>query len=227
MENGTRIDVDMMYIRNKFRVGDRPDLKAKIIEIPYEGNNLVMLIFVPNKPDDLIELEYKLKGFNYSGYEDDLMMGSYKIGLPRFLSENQIDMRSSLEKIDLGVLFNPQASFSQMSPDIGYITKIIQTAVFEVDETGSELKNQFFEKASIEYHDKPIVLNYPFLFAIIYHHKGNKHLLFFGRVGGIFGKNLKKADDLLIKMKKYFSHASNHATFKYLILFNFIYLYSS
>ncbi|KAK5649530.1 hypothetical protein RI129_000559 [Pyrocoelia pectoralis] len=51
------IDIDMMSNKGRYKYYEDTELKAKFLEIPYKGNDVSMIIALPDKPEDIYTLE--------------------------------------------------------------------------------------------------------------------------------------------------------------------------
>ncbi|XP_076671483.1 serine protease inhibitor 3/4 isoform X12 [Andrena cerasifolii] len=92
-------NVPTMHRQGSYRYGELPNLNAKFVEIPYQGNELSMVIILPNEINGLPMVEKKLQGMSIAdilkqGYEREV-----QLQLPKFKIEKKIDLNSVLEKV--------------------------------------------------------------------------------------------------------------------------------
>lgn len=90
-----------MYQSSSFRYGQDSNLDCQILELPYKGDEMSMLIFLPNKRDGLPELEKKIKDFNFAYYDQKLHVVDVDLTLPRFRIESKTDMKKILQEVIL------------------------------------------------------------------------------------------------------------------------------
>lgn len=50
--------VPMMYQESKFKYASIPDDKVKILELPYNGRDITMVLILPNEGTPLSEVSY-------------------------------------------------------------------------------------------------------------------------------------------------------------------------
>ncbi|XP_076671480.1 serine protease inhibitor 3/4 isoform X9 [Andrena cerasifolii] len=131
-------NVPTMHRQGSYRYGELPNLNAKFVEIPYQGNELSMVIILPNEINGLPMVEKKLQGMSIAdilkqGYEREV-----QLQLPKFKIEKKIDLNSVLEKMGLTDMFTAHANFSGIADNKLAVSKVVQKAFIEVNEEGSE-----------------------------------------------------------------------------------------
>src|SRR5262249_39671419 len=110
------------------------------VELPYEGQELSLVVFLPNKRDGLSEFE---KGLNPEKLADWLRPfgeGKAEVQLPRFRVRNTLALKETLQGMGMPLAFSDEADFSGMGGQpqdlrLGYVAH--QTFV-EVNEEGTE-----------------------------------------------------------------------------------------
>uniref|UniRef100_A0A8C5UUU0 Serpin domain-containing protein n=1 Tax=Microcebus murinus TaxID=30608 RepID=A0A8C5UUU0_MICMU len=165
-----------------------PDVQAKVLEIPYKGEDLSMIVLLPNEIDGLQKLEDKLTAEKLIEWTSSQNMSKRDVDLylPRFKLEESYDLKDVLMAMGMVDVFSPQdADLSGMTGRRGLVvSKVLHKAFVEVTEEGAEaaaatgiVTGFTSTRYSIyeEFH-----CNHPFLFFI----KQNKtnSILFFGRV---------------------------------------------
>ncbi|KAG7209629.1 hypothetical protein KM043_011279 [Ampulex compressa] len=134
----TTKNVPTMHRNGHYRYADLLELDAKLIELPYEGEEYSMIIIVPNKVDGLSELGSKIRTMSTNtllteGYKQEI-----NLYLPRFKIESTMPLNNVLENMGLTHMFNSNANFSGISNQPLAVSKVIQKAFIEVNEEGSE-----------------------------------------------------------------------------------------
>ncbi|CAL7941296.1 unnamed protein product [Xylocopa violacea] len=169
IDSNTVKNVPTMYRQGTYQYGVLPDLDAKFIVIPYKGNELSMVIILPNKIDGLAQVEKKLQNVNLAnilnqGYEREV-----NLYLPKFKVESKINLNSVLEKMGLTDAFGAFANFSGIADKNLYISKVLQKAFIEVNEEGSEAAAATGVDIEIRCltSQMEIIVDHPFLYSIV------------------------------------------------------------
>lgn len=135
------IKVPMMSQKSEFKFKDFGSFSA--IELPYEGNDLSMIIFLPKEVDGLVDLEQSLTDDSVKNWLDDISK-SYKqeifVSLPKFKTTCEFQLAKVLAEMGMPSAFSlPPANFSGMTgrKDL-FISKVIHKAFVDVNEEGTE-----------------------------------------------------------------------------------------
>ena len=176
------VKTPMMYMKNdkaKFNYADVGDLQ--ILELPYKGEEISMLILLPTDNLDTIELSLtaeKLEEWKSQMKEDKLDA----IYLPKFEFDTKYFMKETLSKMGMPTAFG-NADFSGMDGTKSlFIDAVIHQAFVKVDEEGTEAAAAtaviMAESAAMQ--RKIFRADHPFIFIIQERETGN--ILFLGRV---------------------------------------------
>ncbi|XP_056220325.1 leukocyte elastase inhibitor-like isoform X1 [Seriola aureovittata] len=138
--------VRMMCQKSKFSHATIPEANFQILLMPYKGNDLSMLIFLPNEiQDDTTGLEKLEKELTYEKFVEwtrpDLMgQTEVEVRLPRFKMEETYDLNDVLKSMGMEDVFNAaKSNFSGMSSANDLVlSKVIHKAFVEVNEEGTE-----------------------------------------------------------------------------------------
>ncbi|CAK9818476.1 Serine protease inhibitor 3/4 (Fragment) [Anthophora plagiata] len=180
-------NVPTMYRQGTYRYGELPDLDAKFIVIPYKGDELSMLIILPNKIDGLAEVEKKLESTSITDILNQGFEREVKLYVPKFKVESKIMLNSILAKMGLNDAFTGRANFSGIADDKIAISKVLQKAFIEVNEEGSEAAaatGVLLYLTSVQF-TPGIEINRPFAYSIIYKSQNedqNSVVLFSGNI---------------------------------------------
>ena len=116
------------------------DENLQVLELPYDGTGVSMLVLLPERLDGLKLLEESLTVEKVSEWRDQLESVKIAVSLPKFTMETSYDLKRPL--INLGVVdvFDGKASdFSGMSDSKGlFVAKAIHKAFVDVNEEGTE-----------------------------------------------------------------------------------------
>jgi len=159
--------------------------RLQVLELPYEGKELSMLIILP-KDDDLGTVEISLGSRELSDLERMLSREEVDVYLPKFKLETRYFMSADLVAMGMPTAFGENADFSGMTGEKDlYISQVIHQAFVNVNEEGTEAAAATvvrmgvtgIEAAKIR---KVFKADHPFIFLIHDNETGN--ILFLGRV---------------------------------------------
>ncbi|XP_053268813.1 leukocyte elastase inhibitor isoform X3 [Pleuronectes platessa] len=182
--------VKMMYQETKFPYSFISKVNCQVLEIPYKGEELSMLIFLPKDIDDsstgLEKLEEKLTYENFVKWtrRDKMDKKKLELGLPRFKMEESYDMKDVLISMGMVDAFDMAMSdFSGMSPSKDLVlSKVVHKAFVEVNEVGTEAAAATASTKTYDLFGNPsvrFIADHPFLFFI--RHNPTMSVLFAGR----------------------------------------------
>lgn len=139
-ENGI-ITVPMMNQINKLNYYDDNTLQAQVLELPYVGEKLSMLIVLPRAMSGLPCLETMLTDSEVNSWDRYFVKQSVNVYLPKFTMTFKIDLRKVLVAMGMTDAFDMnRANFSGMdgNPHWLYINSAAHKAFIEVHEEGTE-----------------------------------------------------------------------------------------
>lgn len=178
----TQIEVPMMLSDNEFNYMQNGIVE--ILELPYQGNDISMVILLPRKPDGLAELENVLNTENYTDWLSQLHQQEIIVLLPKFKMEKQFDLSQTLATMGMPDAFSDGiADFSGIDGSNKLIiSNIVHKAFVEVNEKGTEAAAATGAIMVSTSYSPPQVFraDHPFLFLI--RHRPSGSILFLGRV---------------------------------------------
>lgn len=187
-----KIKAQMMHLPAKesnFNYGETGSLK--ILELPYEGNALSMLILLP-KEDDVGAVEESLNSEKLAEWKNLLRNEKVSVYLPKFKFETKYFMAQGLKEMGMAAAFTAgidsggEADFSGMTGSRKLnIDEVIHQAFVDVNEEGTEAAAATaammgFGGIPIPKPIKIFKADHPFIFIIQDRNTGN--ILFMGRV---------------------------------------------
>jgi len=177
------INIPMMSISNSevdLLYAETEDLQ--ILELPYESDNLSMIIFLP-KENYLSKLEHMMTYHNLTYWKDVLSETGVDVFLPKFKLKTEYRLKQILIDMGMAIPFTFDADFSGMNgkQDL-YIEKIMHKAFIEVNEKGTEAAGATSVHMVLTSVPESIVFNanHPFTFMI--QHKETGTILFMGKI---------------------------------------------
>ncbi|XP_056099250.1 leukocyte elastase inhibitor-like isoform X2 [Rhinichthys klamathensis goyatoka] len=181
--------VKMMYQKAKFPLTSIPEINSQVLELPYVGKNLSMLIILPSEmEDDTTGLQKLEKALTYEKLmewtkPEVMRQQEVHVSLPRFKMEETYNMKSLLISMGMKDVFDEtKVNLSGMSYNNDLVvSKVIHKAFVEVNEEGTEAAAATGVVEMNYSYKIPQVFNadHPFLFFI--QHNPTKSILFYGR----------------------------------------------
>ncbi|KAK2903638.1 hypothetical protein Q8A67_008351 [Cirrhinus molitorella] len=182
--------VKMMSQKAEFPMTFIQEMNSQVLELPYVGKSLSMLIILPKEIEDgttgLQKLEKALTYEKLMEWTKPEVMHKQEVqvSLPRFKMEQTYDMKSLLISMGMEDAFDLQkVNLSGMSPNNDLVvSKVIHKAFVEVNEEGTEAAAATGVVVMNRCLRIPQVFNadHPFLFFI--RHNPTKSILFYGRL---------------------------------------------
>ena len=180
--NGSRIQVPTMIQECVAGFYQDPELTA--VELPYEGQDIAMLILLPPSADGLPALESRLSSSKLAAWRQGLMQRSFFVDLPRFSVKNSYDLPPVLFDLGMPRAFDPNAAdLSGMDGRLDlYIQRVVHQALVKVDEEGTVAMAATATSAGASSAPPPLIVSvdHPFLFLLTDRVTGS--ILFMGRV---------------------------------------------
>ncbi|NXX44463.1 ILEU inhibitor, partial [Tricholaema leucomelas] len=186
-----RKTVKMMYQKKKFHFAYIPEVKIRVLELPYEKKELSMIILLPDDIEDdstglqQLEKQLTLEKLQEWTCPQHLYSTDVHVHLPKFKLEESYDLGSDLATLGLLDVFDSgKADLSGMSGarDL-FLSKIVHKAFVEVNEEGTEAAAATAVVCGVTMVHMVIEENFnadhPFLFFI--RHNPTQSILFFGR----------------------------------------------
>jgi len=132
------IDIPMMNRQGAYRYAD--DKLAQTLEMPFAGEQLSMVIFLPRDQEGPFTLEKAMTAKWLSERLSNLKEREVQVGLPPFRMGGSFELSSVLSKMGMPLAFDVgKADFSGISKDEGlFISKVIHQAWGQVNEEGAE-----------------------------------------------------------------------------------------
>lgn len=175
-----------MNLEKMLYYGDSEALNAQVVELPYQGGDISMFIYLPRYGSTLAQMEKKLTPYNLLDATRSLYENLVLLSLPKFKIESDIALNEPLQALGLKNIFTDRADLSGISPNSPIkVSRVIQKATIEVNEEGSEASAATVVKIGLRtahFIDDTVYFNAnrPFMFTL--YHKPTQSVLFMGRV---------------------------------------------
>jgi serpin B len=182
----SKTGVPLMNLTDDFNYAENESFQ--IIELPYIGRALSMVIMLPRQIDGCGQLENQLTPELLSSSLARMQRQKVEVYLPRFKLESSIDLKDTLAQMDMPDAFVPQANFSGMDGTATlFVSGIFHKAWGEINEEGTEAAAATAMTVAAKYEEGPrpppppvFRADHPFVFVIRDIRSGS--LLFAGRL---------------------------------------------
>lgn len=126
----------MMFQKGNF--GYFQDAEVQVLEMPYKGEKVSMVVLLPRKVDGLAALEKNLAAEKLSGWLGKLRRVKVDTLFPKFKMTSRFDLSSKLQNLGMKKAFG-DADFSGMDGTTKlYLSAVFHKAFVEVNEEGTE-----------------------------------------------------------------------------------------
>jgi serpin B len=178
--------VPMMQLTRRFGFARMDGLK--VLQMPYKGDQLSIVIVLPDEVDGLAKIEDNLSSDAWKRWTAALMGKEVWVRLPRFKTTSQFGLNDALSELGMPLAFEEGAAdFSGMNGkhDL-FIAAALHKAFVDVNEEGTEAAAAtglvVAPLSAVRDPEKPeeFHADHPFLFAIV--DNRSQGILFLGRV---------------------------------------------
>jgi serpin B len=185
LASGGSVSTPLMAKTSSFRYALMPDFK--LLELPYQGGELSMLVVLPDETNGLPQLERELSNAKLDAWMRALRIKQVSVFLPRFQMTFQTELNQALAALGMRYAFSSEkADFTGMTGkrDL-YISRAIHKAFVEVNEEGTEAAAATGIAMAPTSAVRPVEVavfraDHPFLYLI--RHNATGTILFLGRL---------------------------------------------
>lgn len=133
---GKTVKVPMMHQTRRFGYGALGD--TAILELPYKGSRLAMVVLLPKRPDGLTRLEKTLTPQKLTRALATLRPRKVSVYLPRFKLTARFQLKKQLQALGVRAAFTDRANFRGIATqELLKISKVIHQATCDVAEEGT------------------------------------------------------------------------------------------
>ncbi|KAM8930520.1 antithrombin-III [Pelodytes ibericus] len=180
-------EVPFMFQEGKFRYGAYRADDVQVLELPYKGDDISMVLILPARNSTLEEVERNLSLEKINHWLNNAREIQLSVHLPRFKIENSFSVKEKLQKMGLVDLFDPQNAWLPGIVAGGrndlYVSDALHKAFLEVNEEGSEAAAStavVVTGRSLNMNRVVFRANRPFL--VVIRETGMNAIIFMGRV---------------------------------------------
>jgi serpin B len=178
--------VDVPTMRTQHRFAHHDGGTFQMLELPYVGKELSMLVLLPKKADGLAELEQALTAEQLAKWHGKLSVADVQVWLPKFKTASAFELKKVLTAMGMERPFQPTgADFSGMTSNKPlFISEVVHKTMVDVNEEGTEAAGATAAVMSFGGvpPQQPVTFraDHPFLFLVRDNRSGS--VLFVGRV---------------------------------------------
>jgi serpin B len=177
---------------------------AALVELPYRDSSISMVVFLPDDPSGLTELEHHIAR-DYARWVTAASPTRVDLWLPRWKATATHDLRTPLKHLGMELPFSCRADFSGMTDEVTddvcpvgaagptrpatlHIDDVVQKAFVDVDEQGTEAAaaTAVAMTLALSAHDtreeKPVIFHADHPFHYVIRDRRTGVILFVGRV---------------------------------------------
>ncbi|KAJ3591308.1 hypothetical protein NHX12_009254 [Muraenolepis orangiensis] len=120
-DDGSEVQTLMMYQQGDFYYGEFSDGTQEaggvyqVLEMPYEGEDMSMMIVLPRQEVPLASLETIIKAQLLEEWANNVKRQKVEVYLPRFKVEQKMDLKESLQQLGIKNIFTKDADLSAMT----------------------------------------------------------------------------------------------------------------
>ncbi len=183
-QDSTTIEIEnVQYLTtlDYYKYGETEDYQ--IIEIPYEGYEFTLIVFLPRKVKNLSEFE---KIFTFDSYllwrQMNLQTQLTRLIIPKFEVKSLFTFKSSIDTV-VPAIFSLGGNFLNLICKVVKISEIYHYSIFNVKDENSEpeeLKNYDFDAEMIENESVLFNINRPFIFLLV--HTKSEAIIYMGHI---------------------------------------------
>ena len=188
-DSSNSIQTDFMNVFGAFNYTATDGVK--VLEIPYEGDRLSMLVMLPDDVDGIGRVEEMLSADLIEQWRHKMEPTNVNVTMPKFKMETKYDLIPPLEELGMPDVFSPGANLSGIGDVLKpgfqgnnmYVTMALQKAYVDVNEEGTEAAAVTVIVIGIVSVQPPppiFTADHPFIFMIVDNESGA--ILFMGKM---------------------------------------------
>jgi serpin B len=132
------VSVPMMHQKAHFQYLDQPDFQ--VLQMPYKGKDLALVVLLPRKVDGLAALEETLTMEKLTACLGELSSREVAVSFPKFRMTEELQLAKTLSAMGMSLAFSAgRADFSGMdgSHEL-FVSAVVHKAFVDVNEEGTE-----------------------------------------------------------------------------------------
>ena len=179
---GRTVTVPFLHSEDTYQYAETPDFK--LVELPYEGNAVSLLLILPREPNGLQRLETMLTSENVAVWTAGMKMRKVSIALPKFTLSKVISLPIILNYMGMSDAFDStHADFSKLTGrrDI-FLNSVIHKAVLTVAEYGGRQPENSMSKMLTDAGGRAVTFEASHAFIFLIRHRKTNTILLMGHL---------------------------------------------
>lgn len=181
VSSSQKVQAQMMNLKSHFKFADHGNFQ--LLEMPYKGNELSMVVLLPKEVEGIKGMESTLRQQELTNWISQARSEEVNVFLPRFKITAKFKLSEQLVAMGMPQAFTDRADFSGMDGTRNlFISSVLHKAYVEVNEEGTEAAAATGTTMKATNFRPPPTFraDHPFLFLIRDVKSGS--ILFMGRV---------------------------------------------
>lgn len=139
IQPGVSVDVNMMHDGPNARHRYFKNEEFQLLELPYKGSRLSMIVLLPRKKGGLRAVEQNLTEKQLRASLEQLSTHDGTVALPRFRIDFKVNLREILKAMGMRIAFSERSDFTGITAGGGLsISAVVHKGFIDVDEKGTE-----------------------------------------------------------------------------------------
>lgn len=168
LANGNSVQTGFMEVTHTFEMATTGSYQA--VKLPYKDRKFEMIIVKPPTNSTFNTLREKLTRYEtIQEMDKEFKDASLSLTMPKFKFEYEIQLNKMLQEFGMVEAFDVGTNFSRLSDVNLFIDKVIQKAIIDVNEAGSEATGRTVESMNFSaISGGPTAVKYdePFIFLL-------------------------------------------------------------
>jgi serine protease inhibitor len=133
-------DVKAAFMRRTDKYGYYSDATFQMLEMPYIGEDLTMVILLPREIEGIAVFEKTLNVDSLADWFTRMRTLEVQVAIPKFKTTRAMNLKKELTVLGLGQIFGDEADFSGMNSgkEPLHVDDVVHKAFIEVNEAGTE-----------------------------------------------------------------------------------------
>uniref|UniRef100_A0A803J8T7 Serpin family I member 1 n=1 Tax=Xenopus tropicalis TaxID=8364 RepID=A0A803J8T7_XENTR len=174
-DDESEVQIPMMYQKGEFYYGEFTDGSNEaggvyqVLELPYEGDEISLIIVLSRQEVPLATLEPLLKAPLIEEWANSVKKQKVEVYLPRFKVEEVVNLKDVLMQLGITKIFSGEADLSAVSDSKDlFVAKAVHKSFLEVNEEGSEAaaSSGMIANSRMAVLYPQVIVDHPFFFVI-------------------------------------------------------------